>query len=290
MKDEEHKEFIFLTGLSGAGKSTALKAFEDLGFFCIDNLPPKLLITFIELCDKSIEEIHKVAIGIDVREREFLKDFPGEYTKIKQLPHDFKLLFFEASDEVLVRRFIETRRPHPLAFDKPIIQGISEERRKIAEIKDMADEIIDTTNYNVHELRNLIIQLFKETHSRVQMFINIISFGYKYGLPFDSDLVIDVRFLPNPYFIPELKELYGTDEKIKNFVMNSNITNEFIGYLKQFILFLIDQYQKEGKKYLTLSIGCTGGRHRSVSIAEWLYNLLENSNFSVEIHHRDINK
>lgn len=290
MKKNENKEFIFLTGLSGAGKSTALKAFEDLGFFCIDNLPPKLLITFIELCDKSIEEIHKVAIGIDVREREFLKDFPEEYLKIKQLPHDFKLLFFEASDEVLVRRFIETRRPHPLAFDKPIIQGIAEERKKIAEIKDMADKIIDTTNYNVHELRNFIIQLFKETLSKAQMLINIISFGYKYGLPFDSDLVIDVRFLPNPYFIPELKELPGTDEKIKNFVINNDITNEFIGYIKQLLLFLVDQYQKEGKKYLTLSVGCTGGRHRSVCIAEWLHDILKSKNYSVEIHHRDIHK
>ncbi len=290
MNLRDKKDFIFLTGLSGAGKSTALKAFEDLGYFCIDNLPPKLLITFVELCDKSTEEIHKAAIGIDIREREFLKDFPEEYSKIINLKHNSTLLFFEASDEVLVRRFIETRRPHPLAFDKPIIQGITEERKKMTEIKDLADKIIDTSNYNVHELRNVIIQLFEKTSNQQQMFINIVSFGYKYGIPFDSDLLFDVRFLPNPHFVSELKELPGTDQKIKDYIMNNKITNEFLNYLKQFLMFLIEQYQKEGKKYLTISIGCSGGRHRSVSIAEWINNLLKNTNYLVEVNHRDINK
>jgi UPF0042 nucleotide-binding protein len=290
MKLGEKKEFIFLTGLSGAGKTTALKAFEDLGFYCIDNLPPKLLHTFVELCDKSTEEIHRVAIGIDIREREFLKDFPEEYAKITKLPHNFQLLFFEASDEVLVRRFIETRRPHPLAFDKPIIQGIAEERKKLIEIKDLCDKIIDTTNYNIHQLRNLIIQLFQKSSLKSQMFISIISFGYKYGIPFDTDLLFDVRFLPNPYFVVELKELPGTDEKVKTFIMNNDITNKFIKLWKQLILFLVEQYQQEGKKYLTISIGCTGGKHRSVCIAEWLYALLKKRKYQVEIVHRDANK
>lgn len=283
-------EFVFLTGLSGAGKSTALKAFEDLGFFCIDNLPSILLPTFVDLCSQSSEEFKKVAIGIDIREGAFLKNFPDIYHKLKETSYDCKLIFFDASDEILVKRYIETRRPHPLALDKPVIEGVSEERKRLEKIKEMADQIIDTTNFSVHDLRNFIIKLFPTSKAQQQLLINIISFGYKFGIPYESDLVLDVRFLPNPYFVPELKDLSGKDNAVMDFILSKEETKEFIEHLKSFLSFLIPQYVKEGKKYLTISFGCTGGKHRSICIAEVVYSYLKNKKYTVEIRHRDLNK
>lgn len=283
-------EFIFLTGLSGAGKSTALKAFEDLGFFCIDNLPSILLPTFVELCQQSSEEFRKVAIGIDIREGTFLKNFPNIYKKLKESQYNCKLIFFDASDEVLVKRYIETRRPHPLAFNKPVIEGVIEEKKRLEKIKELADQIIDTTNFSVHDLRSYITQLYPESKEEQRILINIISFGYKFGIPYEADLVFDVRFLPNPFFVPELKNLSGNDSAVMNFVLSKEITKDFIEHLKTFLSFLIPQYVKEGKKYLTIAFGCTGGKHRSVCIAEVIQKYLFNENYIVELRHRDITK
>jgi len=284
------QEFVFVTGLSGAGKTTALKSFEDLGFFCIDNLPPVLVPTFIDLCNSSTEEVKRVAIGIDVRERQFLNDFLEVYKKLKEMPYGVKLIFIDSSDESLVRRFIETRRPHPLAFDKPVIEGIAEERQKLDEIKNIADQIVDTTNLTVHDLRRFILQLFPDIAIKQELLIHIVSFGYKYSLPFNADLIIDVRFLANPYFVAELKNLSGNNEVVNKYIMSHENSIQFLEILENFLSFLIPQYQKEGKKYLTLAFGCTGGKHRSVCIAEYIKTFLKDKGYVADLQHRDINK
>ena len=284
------QEFVFVTGLSGAGKTTALKSFEDLGFFCIDNLPPVLVPTFIDLCNSSTEEVKRVAIGIDVRERQFLNDFLEVYKKLKEMPYGVKLIFIDSSDEALVRRFIETRRPHPLAFDKSVIEGIAEERQKLDEIKNIADQIVDTTNLTVHDLRRFILQLFPDIAIKQELLIHIVSFGFKYSLPFNADLVIDVRFLANPYFVAELKNLSGNNEVVNKYIMSHENSIQFLEILENFLSFLIPQYQKEGKKYLTLAFGCTGGKHRSVCIAEYIKTFLKDKGYVADLQHRDINK
>ena len=284
------QEFVFVTGLSGAGKTTALKSFEDLGFFCIDNLPPVLVPTFIDLCNSSTEEVKRVAIGIDVRERQFLNDFLEVYKKLKEMPYGVKLIFIDSSDESLVRRFIETRRPHPLAFDKPVIEGIAEERQKLDEIKNIADQIVDTTNLTVHDLRRFILQLFPDIAIKQELLIHIVSFGFKYSLPFNADLVIDVRFLANPYFVAELKNLSGNNEVVNKYIMSHENSIQFLEILENFLSFLIPHYQKEGKKYLTLAFGCTGGKHRSVCIAEHIKMFLKDKGYVADLQHRDINK
>jgi UPF0042 nucleotide-binding protein len=283
-------QFIIITGLSGSGKSGAMKCFEDLGFFCVDNLPAKLNPTFVELCTRKGEEIRNVALIIDIREGGFLPHFPAEYEKMKAEGYNFSILFLEASDDVLQRRFSETRRPHPLAFDRPVIQGITEERERLAPIREFADIIIDTSTINIHELREHINKIYAESNEGKTLVISIISFGYKHGIPFSSDMIFDVRFLPNPYFVAEFKNQNGMDEGVKNYVLESSDSREFLQKLEEIFTFLLPKYTREGKTYLTVSIGCTGGKHRSVAIANYLEEYLKSLGHEVRCKHRDIDK
>ena len=283
-------QFIIITGLSGSGKSGAMKCFEDLEFFCVDNLPAKLIPTFVELCTRKGEEIRNVALIIDIREGGFLHDFPAEYEKMKAEGYNFSILFLEASDDVLQRRFSETRRPHPLAFDRPVLQGITEERERLSSIRELADIIIDTSSINIHELREHINKIYAASNDGKPLVISIISFGYKHGIPFNSDIIFDVRFLPNPYFVPEFKNRNGMDAGVKNFVLESPDSREFVQKLEEIFTFLLPKYTREGKTYLTVSIGCTGGKHRSVAIANHLEEFLKSQGNEVRCKHRDINK
>lgn len=267
-----------------------MKCFEDLGFFCVDNLPSKLIPTFVELCTRKGEEIRNVALIIDIREGNFLHDFLAEYEKMKAEGYNFSILFLEASDDVLQRRFSETRRPHPLAFDRPVLQGITEERERLGPIREFADIIIDTSTINIHELREHINKIYAASNNGKPLVISIISFGYKHGIPFSSDIIFDVRFLPNPYFVPEFKNQNGMDIGVKNFVLDSPDSREFLQKLEEIFTFLLPKYTREGKTYLTVSIGCTGGRHRSVAIANHLEEFLKSLGNEVRCKHRDINK
>lgn len=267
-----------------------MKCFEDLGFFCVDNLPSKLIPTFVELCTRKGEEIRNVALIIDIREGNFLHDFLAEYEKMKAEGYNFSILFLEASDDVLQRRFSETRRPHPLAFDRPVLQGITEERERLGPIREFADIIIDTSTINIHELREHINKIYAASNNGKPLVISIISFGYKHGIPFSSDIIFDVRFLPNPYFVPEFKHQNGMDIGVKNFVLESPDSREFLQKLEEIFTFLLPKYTREGKTYLTVSIGCTGGKHRSVAIAHYLEEFLKSLGNEVRCKHRDINK
>lgn len=283
-------EFIIITGLSGSGKVAALKCFEDLGYFCVDNLPAKLFPTFAELCTKKGEEISRVAVIVDIRERDFLTTFPDIYQGLRNLGYRLTLLFLDASDEVLQRRFSETRRPHPLAFDRPVLQGIAEERRRTLPIRELADIIIDTSATTIHELREYVNKIFAPVEGSKPLVISIISFGYKYGIPFNSDVLLDVRFLPNPYFHPEFKERNGMDAQVRDFVFESADSKEFMAKLQDMLVFLIPRYVKEGKSYLTISIGCTGGKHRSVAVADSLERFLRDQGYQVRSKHRDLGR
>jgi RNase adapter protein RapZ len=283
-------EFIIITGLSGSGKSAAIKCFEDLGFFCVDNLPAKLIPTMVELTTKKGGEVGRVALLMDIRERDFLQNFPEIYNGMKSQGYSFSILFLEASDESLVRRFSESRRPHPLAFDRPVLQGIQEERERLLPIREMADIIIDTSTINIHELREHINKIFSPTEGSKPLVISINSFGYKHGIPFNSDIIFDVRFLPNPYFRPELKGKTGLDREVYDFVFASNDSKEFIQKIQDLLSFLLPRFVREGKSYLTISIGCTGGKHRSVAIAEYLERILKEQGHQVRVKHRDIGR
>lgn len=279
---------VFITGLSGSGKSNAIKCFEDLGFFCVDNLPTALLPKFTELCTQSGNEINKVAIGIDVRERGFFKNFLEVLDELKKENYNIEILFLEASDEALVRRFSETRRPHPLAKSGSVVDGIRLERETLSELRKRADEIIDTTNYNVHQLKEVLNKHYLESEGR-KLTISFVSFGYKYGIPYDVDLMLDVRFIQNPNFVKGLKPLKGSDKRVIDYVLKFHETKAFLEKLHEFLKFLIPMYEKEGKSYLTIGIGCTGGRHRSVAVSEILKGYLEKEGYSINIKHRDIN-
>ncbi len=278
---------VFITGLSGSGKSNAIKCFEDLGFFCVDNLPTALLPKFTELCTQSGSEISKVAIGIDVRERGFFKNFLEVLDEIKKENYNIEILFLEASDEALIRRFSETRRPHPIAKDGSVIDGIRLEREMLSELRKRADKIIDTTNYNVHQLKEVLNKYYLESESK-KLTISFTSFGYKYGIPYDVDLIFDVRFIQNPNFVKELKPLKGSDKAVIDYILKFKETKAFLEKLRDFLRFLIPMYEKEGKSYLTIGIGCTGGRHRSVAVSEILKGYLEKEGYSINIKHRDI--
>ena len=283
-------QFIVITGLSGSGKVAALKCFEDLGYLCVDNLPAKLFPMFAELCTKKGEEISRVAVILDIRERDFLKSFPDIYIGLRNRGYHLTLLYLEASDEVLQRRFSETRRPHPLAFDRPVLQGIAEERKRTLPIREMADIIIETSATTIHELREYINKIFTSGDGSKPLVISLISFGYKYGIPFNSDILLDVRFLPNPYFHPEFKERDGTDPAVRDFVFATQDSKDFFTKLEDMLLFLLPRYVKEGKSYLTISIGCTGGKHRSVAIADSLEKTLREHGYQVRSKHRDIGR
>ncbi len=281
---------VIVSGLSGSGKTNALKCFEDLGFFCVDNLPPPLLPVFANLCMQSSVGIKKVAVGIDIRERDFLTDFLSVSEQMKKEGYQYELIFFEAKDEVLIRRFSETRRPHPLAKNRPILEGIQQEREQLAELKRRSDRIIDTSNFTIQQLKDVVVQYYVDHGESRKPNISIISFGYKYGIPYEIDLLFDARFLQNPNFVSELKPLSGEEPAIQEYVFKKPEAEKFIDQIKSFLAFLVPFYEKEGRPYLTIAIGCTGGRHRSVAIARRLYDDLKAAEYDVVLRHRDIHR
>lgn len=280
---------VIITGLSGSGKSTAVRALEDEGFFCLDNLPAALIPTFVELVEKS-GEVRDVALVMDIRGRDFFKGGETVFQRIGEAGHDVEIFFFEATDQVLIRRFSETRRRHPAVDSGSVPDGIRVEREQLAWLRRMATMVIDTSELNVHQLKEKVITSVKGEQGARQMIVHVQSFGYRFGLPLESDLVFDVRFLPNPYFIPELKEFSGLDPQVKGYVLGQPETAAFLGKLSDMLEFLVPNYLREGKSYLTISVGCTGGRHRSVVIAEELRDLFRNKKVKLEIVHRDIEK
>lgn len=283
------RRFVILTGLSGSGKTQAIRALEDLGYFCVDNLPTQLIPTMADLSVREDGGIDKVAIVVDVREGGFLAQFPRVFRKLKhQKRVKPTLIFLEASDSALVRRFSETRRPHPLAADRSVAEGIAEERQKLDAIRALADLIVDTSNMTVHELRERFMQLSRNGRPRADMVVNVVSFGYKQGVPVDADLVFDVRCLPNPHFVDRLRPLTGRDAEVVRYMRRSPATRQFLEHLSSFLRFALPQYVEEGKSYLTVAIGCTGGRHRSVMVAEALRRSLTGvKGIRVRIRHRD---
>ncbi|HHD11748.1 MAG TPA: RNase adapter RapZ [Deltaproteobacteria bacterium] len=282
-------QLVVLTGPSGAGKSTAIKVLEDIGFFCVDNLPVTLLPKFLDIIAQS-KEITKVAIVVDVRERGFLKEFPSIYRAIKEEGYRGELIYLDADDSALVRRFSETRRRHPLADVDSPLEGIAKERELLKELKASADRIIDTTHFTVHQLKEYIREYFSTPVDENRMILNLLSFGYRYGIPADADIVMDVRFLPNPYFVDEFKGLDGKDERVREFIFSRKEAEEFVERFKGLLCYLVPLYWKEGKAYLTIAIGCTGGKHRSVAMVERLVQELNDMPVDVRKRHRDIEK
>lgn len=281
---------VIVTGLSGAGRTQALRHLEDLNFFCIDNLPPTLIPKFTELCVHSTRPIERVALVVDIRGREFFDALFEVLNDLDKGNTHYEILFLEASDEALVRRFKESRRSHPLSVHGEILTSIQEERSRLQELRGRADKIIDTSNLTTQQLKEQLKNLFGHHVHLPSLRINIVSFGYKYGVPLDSDLVFDVRFLPNPHYNLSLRYLTGNDLKIEEFILSSPVTNEFMKKFFNFIEFLIPEYSKEGKSTLTIAIGCTGGRHRSIMIANHLEKYLSTRNYTITVRHRDKNR
>ena len=281
---------VIISGLSGSGKTYALKAFEDAGYFCIDNLPPALLPTFVDLCNQQNSEIANVALGVDIRERAFFSDFVDILERVKALGHTVQLLFLEAREEVLIRRFSESRRPHPLLPHLPVLDGIRFEKERVAELRRQADRIIDTSDLTAHELGELLAKQFQRESSGRRLTISLMTFGYKFGVPYDIDLLFDVRFLKNPFFVPELKPLSGDDPLVRTFVLTDPEAVSLMEHLEGLLKFLLPLFQRERRSYLTVGIGCTGGRHRSVAIASCLRESLAALGYEVGLKHRDIDK
>jgi UPF0042 nucleotide-binding protein len=281
-------QIVIVSGLSGAGKSHVLHCFEDVGFFCVDNLPPPLIPTFVHLCTQGDGRSQRIGLGIDIRGREFLAQSFATIERLKSQGYRVEILFLEARDEVLVRRFSETRRPHPLARDRPIVEGIAQEREELQELRNRADLIIDTSGYTVHELKAFISQQYLD---RAQgMAVTLISFGYKYGPPYQADLLFDVRFLKNPNFVEPLRPLSGEDPRVASYVLGQPETEEFVGRLEGLIDFLLPLYETEGRTYLTIGVGCTGGRHRSVVVIERLRAYFEKRGVQPTVRHRDLDR
>jgi UPF0042 nucleotide-binding protein len=283
---------VLLTGMSGGGKSTAIKALEDAGWFCIDNLPVVLVPKLLELVSHGAsDEVDRLALVIDAREGRFLDQTPAAVEEVRRAGHKLEVLFLDCADDVLLRRFSETRRRHPLSPDGSVADGIAEERRLLAALRAISDLVIDTSRMNVHELRDTITARFGGAEEGDQLNLTLVSFGYRNGIPEASDLVFDVRFLPNPYFVEALKPHAGTDPRVSQWVLERPQAQEFLRHLESLLAFLLPQYQAEGKSYLTVSIGCTGGRHRSVALAEELARRLSDKHRArVKVTHRDVSK
>jgi len=282
--------FIVVTGLSGAGKSHAIRALEDLGYFCVDNLPVALIQTFADLAIGSQGDIQRAAVVVDIREGAGLLRFPAVYRRLKRRRElRSALIFLEAEDSILVRRFSETRRPHPLARNRSAAEGVREERRRLQAIRQLADRIVDTSRLSVHELRRAILGLAGGSASAAPLTVNILSFGFKHGVPADADLLFDVRFLPNPHFLPKLRPLSGQDRRVSRYVLRAPAARRFLQLTAALLRFLLPQYIAEGKTYLTIAIGCTGGRHRSIAIGEALARKLKSvRGVALRVRHRDL--
>ncbi|MFZ5597153.1 MAG: RNase adapter RapZ [Bacillota bacterium] len=284
------KKLLIVTGLSGAGKTQAVRSLEDIGYFCVDNLPPTLIPKFVELCTQTKNDVDKIALVVDIRGGEFFNALSEVLGDLDRMEIGYEILFLEASMEVLLRRFKETRRSHPLGVDGDILHWINEEKSRLQEIRGRAHKIIDTSNLSNSQLREEIYSHFGDSSVVSNIRIMVVSFGYKYGMPIDSDLVFDVRFLPNPHYDPVLGPMTGNDPEVRDYVMNSSTSKDFVSRLHDFVEFLIPQYIKEGKTSLTIAIGCTGGVHRSVALANGLTEHLKGRKYNVRTKHRDILK
>jgi UPF0042 nucleotide-binding protein len=284
----KHIKITIITGLSGSGKTTAINALEDAGFFCIDNLPVILLPSFLKLKSKTNTEVTKLALVMDLREREFLQRYPEIFQDLSAAGYLFEIIFLEASVDTLLRRYSQTRRKHPLSEGKSVLEGIEAEREALRELRDLADLVINTSNYNVHQLKEIILNHALKEVPEKRMKIYILSFGYKFGIPYDADIVIDVRCLPNPYFVEELKNLNGTSHEVKEYMDAQEETHHFLKKYLDLLFYLIPLYEREGKTSLTITIGCTAGRHRSVSIAETIFEKLKKTKNIITLTHRDI--
>lgn len=284
-------QITIISGLSGSGKSTAMRALEDMGFYCIDNMPATLIPTFIELCQHSTGELSRVAIAVDIRGKEFLEDFQKRVQDLRGKGHEVKILFLESTNEALIRRYSETRRSHPVAKERGIAlpEAVKEERGEMAFLREIADEVIDTSDLNVHQLRDIVMERLMTVPAK-RMKATLLSFGYSYGLPAEADIVMDVRLLPNPFFVRELRGLTGKDSTVRDYVLKQKETTEFLHRFSEMIEYLIPLYEKEGKSYLTIAIGCTGGKHRSVVIAEHLTAMLGKQGKEITVRHRDIER
>ncbi|WDV45226.1 RNase adapter RapZ [Clostridiaceae bacterium M8S5] len=280
-------EFVIITGLSGAGRSQAMKIMEDIGYYCMDNLPPSLIPKFIDLYIQSKDRIKKVALVVDVRGGKFFNDLFENLDELKADGYDYKMLFLDCDDNILIHRYKELRRPHPLNPQGSIVEGIDKEREILKKVREKSDFIINTSNFTTGMLKEEIKKLFLEGKEVDNFIVSISSFGYKHGIVIDADLVFDVRFLPNPHYIDDLRPMTGNDKKVKDYVMKWNDTKIFIDKLTDMIDFLIPLYIKEGKMQLMIAIGCTGGKHRSVTIANYLYDYLKINGHKVAINHRD---
>ena len=282
--------FVVITGLSGAGKSFAIKCFEDMGFFCVDNLPTTLMPTFADLIVRSGQKVDRVALGVDVREGEYLDHLLDVIGELRRRGHAVEVLFLEASEEALVRRYRETRRRHPLAPDGNVLDGLRAERKAMSNMREVADRIVDTSGLTVHQFKDLLSEAYVTPRDRSGLAVSLVSFGFKHGVPFDADLVFDVRFLPNPHFVDGLRALDGRDAAVRGFVLEHAESRELLRRVEDFLAFLLPAYRREGKAYLTVAIGCTGGRHRSVALVEELRPFVEGQGFAATVVHRDIDR
>ncbi len=281
---------VIITGLSGSGKSVALKALEDIGFFCVDNLPVMLLPKFLELQTGASSEISKIALVMDLREKHFLEKHIDILSRLRKKKYDIEILFLDTNDDLLLRRFSETRRTHPLSKGNTILESIRLEREKLLELRGMADNIVDTSGYSVHQLKEHVQRLYLTPGENRKLVVNLISFGYRFGLPPDADIVMDVRFLPNPYFVNGLREFNGNEAAIEEYVMGWDDTEDFLNRLFDMMTFLAPLYEKEGKSYLNIAIGCTGGKHRSVVVINQLAKHFRDRQYTMHVSHRDIDR
>jgi len=282
-------EVVIVTGVSGSGKSTALNALEDAGFYCVDNLPIIVAEKLLELSGHTAGEVSRIALGVDAREGRFLSEAPRVIRELREKGAGVEVLFLDSSDEALVRRYSETRRPHPLAGKGTVADGVAAERRALADLKALADEVVDTTTLNVHELKKLVTRRFVGGEN-TRLGVTVVSFGFRLGIPTHADMVLDVRFLPNPYFVPELKPYPGTDPRVADFVLSQPDAKAFLERVVDLLGFLLPRYRGEGKSYLTIAIGCTGGKHRSVALAQALAERLSAAGQPVRLWHRDVDK
>jgi UPF0042 nucleotide-binding protein len=282
--------FVIITGMSGAGRSFAIKCLEDLGYFCVDNLPTTLIPTFAELCAHSSRDMRLIALGVDIREGEYLAHLMETLAELRARGHKPEVLFLEAADDTLVRRYQETRRRHPMAGDGSVLEGIRAERRALANLRESADRIIDTSGLSVHELKERLVEGYGHQGPRDALTVSLMSFGFKHGAPYDADLVFDVRFLPNPHFVEALKRLDGRDAAVEKFVMSFDESRQLLAKIEDLLRFLLPLYRREGKAYLTVALGCTGGRHRSVALVELLRRSLGGTGLSPVVRHRDIGR
>ncbi|HXU87427.1 MAG TPA: RNase adapter RapZ [Methylomirabilota bacterium] len=282
--------FVVITGLSGAGKSYAIKCFEDMGFFCVDNLPTTLIPTFADLVARADTKRRRVALGVDVREGEYLSHFLEALAELRSRGHSVEVLFLEAGEEALVRRYRETRRRHPLAPDGNVLDGIRAERKALSTVREVADRIVDTSALTVHQLKDFLVDAYVAPKARPGLAVSLVSFGFKHGAPIDADLVFDVRFLPNPHFVEGLRPLDGRDARVREFVMEHAESRELLRRIADFLGFVLPAYQREGKAYLTIAIGCTGGRHRSVALVEELRSHIDALGLAPTLVHRDIDR